>query len=244
VENFIVKPEKITHSLIIAVLQSYDVVLRQVRHYANIFDKRPQWEMVLIDDGSKPPIEIAFSEYERFNFQLHQSFDYRPWTQPCARNFGSYAACGSFFLFTDIDHFFTAENIDEAYLFAGDRCFWKRRHGVLSETGEIINDDKTLLEYGCAPEHLRSIGQHANTFGIRKKTFEQLGGYDSKFCGKYGGDDTDFSDRYGKLHYAGGCKRSDTLQTMMYVYPDPAADRRGVFHDLRKGGGRDEIKHH
>ena len=25
----------------------------------------------------------------------------------------------------------------------------------------------------------------------------RLGGYDTKFCGKYGGDDTDFSKRYG-----------------------------------------------
>lgn len=243
-ENFIVNNKFISHSLIIAVLQSYDVVLRQIRHYAKIFDTRQQWELVLIDDGSIPPIKIDESEICEFNFQLHQTFDYRPWTQPCARNFGSYAACGEFFLFTDVDHFFTAENIDEIYAYKGDRCFLKRRHGVLTERGDIIDDDQTLLDYGCSPEHLRDIGQHANSFGIKKKLFERLGGYDSKFCGKYGGDDTDFSTRYGALHYAGECQRSATLDTVMYVYPDPAADRRGVFHDLRKGGGRDEIKRH
>ena len=243
-ENFICKPENITHSLVIAVLQSYDIVARTVRHYAPIFRMRPHWEFVLIDDGSIPEIEIPFEEYELFNFKLFQTHDARPWTQPCARNFGAVVACGSFLLFTDIDHFFTEENIDEAWEYNGDRCFFKRRHGTLNEYGNIVSDDQTLLDYGCAPEHLHDIGQHANTFGIKRLIFDRLGGYDKKFCGKYGGDDTDFSTRYGALHYSGGCRRSDTLTSQMYVYPDPAADRRGVFHDLRKGGGRDAIHRH
>ena len=228
-------------SIIIACLQSYIVVREQMLHFKNILNGRHNWEFILVDDGSDPPIKPELVDY---NFTLFQTHDKRPWTQPCARNFGAKHARGKYFFFTDIDHIITAEALDAVERFEGDMIKFKRIYGVLDYFGNIVTNADILEQYGKKPDH-QSAGEHFNTFAIRREIFEQMKGYDQKFCGKYGGDDTDFMRRYGELHYANPDKVARSWQSgiQLYVYPEPKADRKEIFHDIRRKIVADRRKH-
>jgi len=216
-------------SLIIAVLESYDVVRRQLLWYGRFLPNYPDVEFILVDDGSRPEIVVPA---QSFNFKILRTHDYRPWTQPCARNFGAKHSAGEYLLFTDIDHFFTEECIREARGFGGDKLQFYRDHGVLDADGGLDVSEAGLRAY--APDlNPGLVGVHYNTFAMRRTLFKLLGGYDPKFCGKYGGDDTDLSQRYGELHRKGVCARHEMANAVMYVYPDPKWDRLKVFHHLR-----------
>ena len=218
-------------SIIIAVLESYNVVERQLKWFSGWLNKYKDWEFILVDDGSDPEIQ---SIPVPFNFTLLQTHDKRPWSQPCARNFGAKHARGEYLFFTDIDHIITEEAVQAVNNFKGDMLRFKRVPGVLNHFGEIIDSPEVLEEYGLRPDRRRP-DEHYNTFAIRKSIFiDQLRGYDSKFCGKYGGDDTDFMNRYGVLHYAGQVERSVQSMVNIFVYPDPKFDKMEVFHSLRR----------
>jgi len=230
--GYIVKTQSgVDFSIIIAVLQSYVVVRQQMLHFQNILKGRDNWEFILVDDGSDPEIKPERVDY---NFKLIRTHDKRPWTQPCARNLGAKHASGKYFFFTDIDHIITAEALDAVERFDGDMIKFKRTYGVLDDFGNITTEPEVLAKYGKKPDH-QSAGEHYNTFGIRREIFEDMKGYDPKFCGKYGGDDTDFMRRYGKLHYADPSKVKRSIQTgiNLFVYPEPKADRMRIFHDIR-----------
>ena len=79
-------------SVIISVLESYAVVRAQCRHLSRILPA--DWELILLDDGSQPPIE--FPEWRPANFTLVHTRNFHPWTQPIARNLGGRLACGKF----------------------------------------------------------------------------------------------------------------------------------------------------
>jgi hypothetical protein len=72
---------------------------------------------------------------------------------------------------------------------------------------------------------------HANSFVIRRELFLRLGGYDERFCGRYGGDDVDFNERYDALCRR-GLARPAEVAGLGYVFPDPARDVQKLFHDL------------
>jgi hypothetical protein len=71
-------------SLIVAVLESHEVVRRQLLHLGRILT--PDCELILVDDGSVPSLEAICAAVEKpFPFTLHCTHDRRPWTQPHAR---------------------------------------------------------------------------------------------------------------------------------------------------------------
>lgn len=219
-------------SIVIAVLESREVLNRQTRYFRSL-DLPQDTEIIILDDGSKPPLEV---EVEPKNFSLIQTNDFRPWSQPCARNFGAEHAKGEYLLMTDIDHILSREAIEAVRQFAGDKMMFPRHWAVLTEKGEICQDPDVLFDYGLDKGlyEQRGLhgGHHANTFAMRSKIFEELGGYDESFCGKYGGDDTNFSKRYGQHHYSGHCARHIN-GPRIFVYPDPRKDTKGMFHKLR-----------
>jgi len=219
-------------SIIIAVLESYEVVRRQLRLFEFLFEGRDDLELILVDDGSRPPIEGVCGKPSIRHFRYLQTRDYRPWSQPCARNAGASIARGEYFLFTDIDHILTPAAMEALYRFDGDKMHFQRMYALLGESGQIIRNHPLLLEYGCPEKDLDVVSSHENTFIIRAELFWELAGYDSRFCGKYGGDDTDFNRRYGELHRRGIAKRSER-GPMIYVYPDPRRDVKRLFHSLR-----------
>lgn len=218
-------------SIIIAVLESYEIVRRQMLYFSRWMHRYHDWEVIIVDDGSDPAIKIC-GDYG-FRYNILQTNDTRPWTQPCARNIGANFARGEYLLMTDIDHILTEESVQALNNFTGDKMHFWREWGILDESGCVSTDLETLKEYGLKEEKVGRAGQHYNTFAIRKSIFCALGGYDPKFCGKYGGDDTDFSDRYAKLCYAGKAQRSIMNAAQIYVYPDPSRDVKRVFHGLR-----------
>lgn len=231
-------------SIVIAVLESYKVVHRQLLWFAQWLPQQfPEWRLVLVDDGSVPEIQREM-EKQHLPLSINQWCDFvyiapheKPWTQPAARNLGANLCPDSeFVFFTDIDHIITPPAVCAANAFTGDKLRFPRIVGALDELGGLLTSEKDLLNFGAHPKDIIKRDEHYNTFSIRKSIHDLMGGYDEKFCGKYGGDDTDYSRRYGELHYAGKCERSEMCEAPIYVFPDPKGDRQHLFHDLRRKG--------
>jgi predicted glycosyltransferase involved in capsule biosynthesis len=214
-------------SLIVAVLDSHEVVRRQLLHLGR--ELTPECELILVDDGSLPPLAGVCGEVcPSFDFTLHETRDRRPWTQPRARNLGAAAARADRLLFFDVDHIVTRALIEIALAYPGDKLHWLRRPAVLDPDGRIITDRQVLVEYGMTDE---GPSVHANSFMIKKVLFGQLGGYDERFCGRYGGDDIDFNSRYDRM-CAAGLARPAEVHGEGFVYPDPGRDVKKLFHRL------------
>lgn len=216
-------------SLIVSVLESYEVVRRQLLHLERLLG--PECELILVDDGSAPPLQATCDSVTKtFPFVLYCTNDYRPWTQPRARNIGARLARAEKLLFFDIDHIVTKEIITECLSYPGDRLFWVRRPGILDEKGHIVTDRMDLVRHGLTEE---GASIHANSFMIRKARFHELGGYDERFCGHYGGDDIDFNARYDAICRLGRARHAD-IRAQGYVFPDPAKDPMKLFHSLSR----------
>ena len=225
-------------SIIISVLDSHEVVRRQILNFRRMTLPN-EVEIILVDDGSSPPID---GNPYCHNLRIIQTNDQRAWSQPCARNYGAAYSVGEYLLMTDIDHILSKEAILSSCLFNGDKMMFPREWGILDSEGCLSQKMSNLAQYGLKlkqPSNGLSAGCHTNTFTIRRKIFEELCGYNEKFCGKYGGDDVDLSNRYGELHKLGKVSRH-VIGPKIYVYPDPRQDVMGIFHQLRqnktKGG--------
>lgn len=216
-------------SLIVNVLESYEVVQRQLRHLQRILT--PACELVLVDDGSEPTLQRTCDSVPKtFAFRLLCTHDQRPWTQPRARNLGARAARADTLLFFDIDHIITRDLLATCLEYQGDKLHWARTPAILDERGEIVTDPRVLTEYGLI-NAIPSV--HVNSFLIRRGLFERLAGYDERFCGRYGGDDIDFNARYEALCHA-GLARPAEIRGLGHVFPDPARDVKGLFHSLAR----------
>lgn len=222
-------------SIIIAVLDSHKVVSRQMLHFMKMNLNPSEIEFIIVDDGSDPPLDEY--TYLTWNFRFIETNDSRRWSQPCARNRGAFIARSERLLMTDIDHILSKEAILFCMGSDADKVMFPRQWGVLDEHGGINQSHHVLNKYGL-PRGLYekrglNAGMHHNTFMMKRNIFYKLDGYDESFCGKYGGDDTDFADRYGMLHRKGEANRH-ILGPAIYVYPDPNKDVQKVFHSLRR----------
>lgn len=217
-------------SIIIPVLDSHKIVERQIKYFNRILPYYyNSFELIIVDDGSEPPIHYDSSV--QYQLHLFRTFDKRPWSQPCARNAGAKKARGEYLFMTDIDHIISREAIESALNFNGDKMVFPREWAILDHNNRICRDPQKLSSYGLI--NGKNAGSHANTFLMKKSIFEMLGGYKESFCGKYGGDDTDFARRYGELHYQRKVARSVT-GPRIFVYPEPRQDVRKIFHSLRR----------
>jgi predicted glycosyltransferase involved in capsule biosynthesis len=215
-------------SLIVNVLESYEIVRRQLLHLERILTD--DCELIVVDDGSFPSLQATCDLVRKsFDFVLHCTNDRRPWTQPRARNIGAEIACAPKLLFFDIDHIITRDILSECLTFTGDKLHWVRRPGILDEAGCIITDSNTLAQFGLTDD---SPSIHCNSFMIRREMFFRLGGYNERFCGKYGGDDIDFNARYDHRCQKGLAKQP-AVQGQGYYFPDPAFVKE-LFHSLRR----------
>ena len=216
-------------SLIVAVLDSHEVVRRQLLHLERALTS--ECELILIDDGSVPSLEgVCATVCPGFDLALHLTHDRRPWTQPRARNLGAATARAERLLFFDIDHIVTRDVIDRALEYQGNKLHWVRRPAVLDPDGRIVTDRRVLVEYGMTDDR---PSVHANSFLISKALFHRVGGYDEKFCGRYGGDDIDFNARYDRLCVAGLAQPAGVMGEG-FVYPDPGRDVKNLFHTLSR----------
>lgn len=213
-------------SLIVTVLDSHEVVRRQLLHLNRVLTS--ECELLVIDDGSTPSLEATCDSVERaYPFRLVLTHDRRSWTQPRARNIGAQLAQAEKLLFFDIDHIVTADVIAACQAYEGDRLNWYRRPGILDAEGRIVTDRRVLVEHGMRRE---IVDVHVNSFLIRRAVFERLGGYDERFLGQYGGEDHDFNRRYAVL-VRRGLARPHDVRGEGYRYPDTTIFP-ALFHAL------------
>ena len=161
-------------SIIITTLNSHDVVRRQLA-YLNNMPLPEDVELVLIDDGSTPPVEIGKCD---FPIIFHRTNDFRPWTQAIARMDGVNLSNGDKLLCVDIDHIVTKKLV----LFVRDTDYdfikFKRRLAVLDENGILLADVPSVLDYGVPAERIKRRGLHicppGNCYAMSKSVFLKL----------------------------------------------------------------------
>ncbi len=170
---------KIKVSIIIPVLNSHEIVRRQILH----FEKMPlpeDVELIIVDDGSDPPITTE-SKLPRIIY----TNDKRPWTSSLARNATAPQANGEYIIFADVDHIITKEIVDKVRNFDGDFMRFNRAFGILDEEGNFSQDHEVLHKYGLSKKQLKEFGTHLfpqrNQYATRKDFFiNVMGGYNER----------------------------------------------------------------
>lgn len=231
-------------SVVINVLNSHEVVRRQIEHFKKM-NLSDDVEIIFVDDGSNPPI---VSNSDLRNLTILYTNDKRPWTQGLARNLGATKASGEYIMFTDIDHFYSKASIEATLKFTGDKMVFVRNYGILDENGNIIDDIPSLLNFGLDPARLggrrgKTGGFHGNSYAIKKSVFFALGAYKERWCngmmhqGKRKGEDSYFNWQYTKAMHRGEVKQAE-VGPHMYVFPigkfrkDGDNNPFGFFHSL------------
>ncbi len=201
-------------SIIIPVLNSHEIVRRQISH----FEKMPlpdDVELIIVDDGSDPPIEAEPRPWLR----IIQTNDKRPFTSSLARNTTAPKAKGEYIIFADCDHIITKEIVDIVRNFNGDFVRFKRAFGILDEEGNISQDLDVLHKHGLSKAHLKEFGTHLfvhrNQYAVRKDFFiNKMKGYNERLIltKPYPQrEDGDFAARWNKFYAAGEVRDFDDL---------------------------------
>jgi glycosyltransferase involved in cell wall biosynthesis len=233
-------------SIIIAVLDSHKVVVRQIRNFKKM-NLPSSVEIIFVDDGSEPP--LTYQDCGLRNFTILFTNDKRPWTQGLARNLGASQARGEFLFFTDIDHIITKEAVEAVLDFNGDKMVFPRYYGILDRHGNIVCDEKSMIEFGLNPIRLRrrglACGFHGNTYAIRKTIFDLIGGYDKRYCdqgfhmgGKFMSEERKFNIKWASVVKRGWAPGGEKEGPKIYHYPTSKfrinGDNNpfGLFHKL------------
>ena len=225
-------------SIVIAVLNSHEIVRRQILHFEkmNIPDGV---EILFIDDGSYPAIT---SDTKLKNFAIYATKDYRPWTVELARNFGIKKAKGEYILITDMDYIIPLSCIESALDLKEDKSSIRREFGILDENGDFTQDMGVLKSWGLIKDSPK-MSPHPNNFIMRKKTFDYIGYFDETRVDRpYPiGADAEFKRRFVKFHNKGLVTlRDNDIRPMIYMFPngqycgDVDADPLGLFHTLTR----------
>jgi glycosyltransferase involved in cell wall biosynthesis len=236
---------KIKVSIIISVYKSYEIVRRQMLHFKKM-NLPDDVEIIIVDDNSNPPISEATIRTE----------NKLAWTQGIGRNEGAKIAQGDYFLFTDIDHILSKNAIEDVRKFDGDRMIFKRFFGILDENGNLSQDKEILRDYGLDVDNLGKRGLyasvHMNTFGIKRTTFELLGGYEPRhsLVGYHPisreGDDCYFNSKWNK--YAAMKGISLSVGADIFMFPTGRWNKSGdtnplgLFHNLSHDGKEKRYK--
>ena len=229
-------------SIITAIYNSHEIVRRQQRYYNRLAYLMPEFEVIHIDDGSKPQIEYN-DEYSPVNYQIIRTHNYKSWTEHIARNLGARIASGNYLLFIDIDYILTPGALSVSKRFNGDRMAFHRRFGVLDENGYLRNETTILKQYGLRNRWIRRgwVNGHRSQFLMRKDLFWRLGGYNEALDGTWrvtGGAGERFWRKWQRAEARGKVKTSPDTPTI-YMFPvgkycEPDFDESALFHDLHR----------
>ncbi|MHC4354549.1 MAG: glycosyltransferase [Planctomycetota bacterium] len=222
-------------SIVIPVLNSHEVVRRQLLHFRKMA-LPDDVELIIVDDGSDPPLELDDEEAE-----LIRTNDKRPWTQPKARNIGAAKAKGTVLLFTDIDHIVTREAVEFGRTFAYDYGKFKRSLGILDESGNFSQEPEALMEFGLPETKARGrlrISCHTLSMFIRAELFAMVGGFREKLGSHPTHDDGNMKRRLKRMDGIRKCP--DDERPYIYMIPngrycgDKDANPQGLFHNLKR----------
>jgi glycosyltransferase involved in cell wall biosynthesis len=238
-------------SIVIPVLDSHEVVRRQLLHFERM-DLPDDTEIILVDDGSAQPLAVNREIRELLDRDtgagvlIIETNDTRPWTSSLARNAGADVARGDYLLMTDIDHILTKELIYTVRnKFDGEKMNFRREFAVLDEEGRLAQDRDTLTAYGLLPDAPVRVGTLYNNFAMSRKLFWKIGGYDKDLVdAPYPQDvDKEFRSRWHE-YQAKTRARVCSLIPTMYLFPsgqfcgDVDYNPFGLFHKLsRKTSG-------
>lgn len=226
-------------SIVIPVLNSHEVVRRQLLHF-NRMKLPSDTELIIMDDGSSPPLEeSAFAVYDG-RLTIHETNDTRPWTWALARNAGARLARGEYLLMFDVDHIVPKDAIDFIRGFDGLKVQFQREFGVLDQEGVLTQDRSVLEEYGLPREKGLRLGPLPNNFAMKRSLFWQLGGYRTDLVDKPypQGEDRAFRSVWRTFDPDGS--KVCTHRPTIYMFPngkyvgDVDADPKGLFHGLSR----------
>jgi glycosyltransferase involved in cell wall biosynthesis len=229
-------------SIILPVLNSHEIVRRQVLHFEKM-GLPDDVEIIVVDDGSAPALEVNTS----LPLTLHHTNDFREWTWPVARNTGAKLAKGEYFIMADLDHIVTKEFIEATRNFTGDHIRINREFAVLDENGNLTQDRDLLETYGLPKDRPLSFTPHRNQFAIHKDLYWKLGGFREDRIGKPypQREDGDFAKHWRLLYEKGEIRDFDDLvgyenRPVMYMFPngkycgDVDYNPMGLFHTLTR----------
>lgn len=238
-------------SIIIPVLNSHEIVRRQLLHFDRI-GIPADTEVIIVDDGSDPPIEAEARPW----LTLIHTNDTRPWTWPVARNTGAKAAKGDYFIMVDLDHIITREFIDATRNFTGDHIRINREFAVLDENGQFTQDREVLEAYGLPKHYKTEFNPHRNQFAIHKDLYWKLGGFREDRIGQPypQREDGDFAKQWRLLYEKGEIKDFDDLvgyekRPILYMFPngkycgDVDHNPFDLFHTLTRKTRRNRFHH-
>jgi len=229
-------------SIIIAVLNSHEVVRRQIEYFKKM-NLPDDTEIILVDDGSDPPLSAPDCKLR--NFAIYATGDTRPWTQPIARNKGARLAKGERLLFTDIDHILSQDLINTVKTTPFRFLRFQREFGVLLEDGTFTQDIDTLKTYGFPVKRLVTRGLrlpvHSNSFSITKDLFWRIGGMPEDRITYPNREEAVVRKKINQLVRAGKIRRyNDNDRPTIYMFPnggycgDADFNPFGLFHNLNR----------
>ena len=222
-------------SIVIPVLNSHEIVKRQLLHFRKM-NLPDDVELIIVDDGSDPPLEDDDEEAE-----IIRTSDFLPWTQPKARNVGAARAEGEVLLFTDIDHIVTKPAVEFGRSFQYDYGRFKRELGVLDKNGNFTQDPKELTAFGLPTEKAYGglrISCHTLSMFIRRELFIMIGGFREKTHKYPTHDDGNMKRRLNRIERIRKCP--DDERPYIYMFPngrycgDRDANPTGFFHGLKR----------
>lgn len=222
-------------SLIAPVLNSHEVLRRQLLHFERI-GIPDDMELIIVDDGSDPPLENT----SNLPITIHRTNDKRPWTWALARNAAARIATGDYLLMFDIDHILTRRVLDFVQASDAPRIHFLRHFGILDEDGALVTNRSSLEAYGLHPACRSRIESHQNSFAMKRSLFWELGGYREDLIGQPypQGEDSDFYRKW-KLHSAATGVQS-LEGPSLYVFPsgrwcgDVDYNPHDLFHGLSR----------
>lgn len=229
-------------SIIIPVLNSHEILRRQLLHFDKIGIPEDT-EVIILDDGSEPPLTAEPRPW----LTLVTTNDFRPWTWPVARNTGAKLAKGEYFIMVDLDHIVTRDFIDIVRNFKGDHVRVNRQFAVLDENGDLTQDLEVLQSYGLPKGKGVGFTPHRNQFAIHRDLYWKLGGFREDRIGMPypQREDGDFARQWRLLYEKGEIRDFDDLvgyehRPVLYMFPngkycgDVDANPFGLFHNLTR----------